>query len=241
MSNRAKVLFFANLREKTGVHEIMVEFKDGAMVSDIKTMLLDMYPKLKTYKDTIIVAMDHEFAFDEYHVKDGAEIALFPPVSGGEADSGQFPTIISIVNQEIEIHRILDQITLSTTGAACLFTGIVRGVTRRTHPHQTEELDYEAYNEMAERKMKQISDEIRIRWNEIEGIALIQRTGKLIPGMISVVVACTSSHRDSGIFEAARYGIDRIKEIVPVWKKEISRDGEVWVEGDYIPHRDEYK
>jgi molybdopterin synthase catalytic subunit len=90
---------------------------------------------------------------------------------------------------------------------------------------------------MAELKMKQISDDIRARWNDIEGIALIQRTGKLVPGMVSVVIVCTSSHRDSGIFEAARYGIDRLKEIVPIWKKEGSENGEIWIEGEYHPKK----
>jgi molybdopterin synthase catalytic subunit len=63
--------------------------------------------------------------------------------------------------------------------------------------------------------------------------------GKIIPGEISVIVACTASHRDSGIFEAAHYGIDRLKEIVPIWKKEVNQDGQEWVEGDYHPHQGE--
>ena len=129
--------------------------------------------------------------------------------------------------------------TTSTTGAACIFTGIVRGETVRDNPHQTDELEYDAYRAMAVLKMDQIAEEIRIRWKDIEGIAIVQRTGKLLPGMVSVTIICTSSHRDSGIFEAARYGIDRLKEIVPIWKKEVSKDGEVWIEGDYFPHRGE--
>jgi molybdopterin synthase catalytic subunit len=108
-------------------------------------------------------------------------------------------------------------------------------VTSRKAPHQTDELEYDAYRDMAESKMNQISDEIRSRWSDVEGIALIQRTGKLTPGTVSVIIACTSSHRDSGIFDAARYGIDRLKEIVPIWKKEVSKGGEVWIEGDYFP------
>ena len=89
---------------------------------------------------------------------------------------------------------------------------------------------------MAELKMLQICKEIRSRWKDVEGIAMVQRIGKLMPGTVSVVVACSSSHRDSGIFEAARYGIDRLKEIVPIWKKEVSKDGEEWMEGEYFPH-----
>ena len=198
-----------------------------------------MFPNLKTNMDSIIVAMNHEFAFDENLVPDGAEIAIFPPVSGGGSEAEKYPTIIALVEQEIEINRILEELTLSTTGAACIFSGIVREVTERYGPHQTDELEYDAYRVMAESKMKQISEEIRSRWNDIESVALVQRIGKLKPGMISVTIICTSSHRDSGIFDAARYGIDRLKEIVPIWKKELSKDGEVWIEGDYYPQRGE--
>jgi molybdopterin synthase catalytic subunit len=238
MSDHATVLFFATLREKTGVRETSIEFRRGAIISDIKELLLEKYPNLKTSMDTIIVAMNHEFAFDENPVPDGAEIAIFPPVSGGN-ETEKFPTMIALVDQEIDINRFLEQITLPTTGAACIFSGIVRGVTNRKAPHQTDELEYEAYRVMAESKMSQISKEIRIKWRDIEGIAVIQRTGKLTPGTISVIIACTSSHRDSGIFDAAQYGIDRLKEIVPIWKKEVSQDGEVWIEGDYYPQRGE--
>jgi molybdopterin synthase catalytic subunit len=234
MSDRVKVLFFANLREKTGVRETALEFQRGARISDIKSLILDMYPDLKSNFDSIIVAMNHEFAFDDSVVPDGAEIAFFPPVSGGNRDE-KFPTIITITNQEIDINQTLENLTSSTTGAVCIFCGIVRGITLRDNTYQTKELEYEAYREMAENKMKQISDEIRNQWGNVEGIALVQRIGKLTPGMISVIIICNSSHRDSGIFDAARYGIDRLKEIVPVWKKELNIDGEVWIEGDYLP------
>jgi MoaE-MoaD fusion protein len=239
MNNHAKVLFFATLREKTGIRETSIEFRSGANIADIKVLLLDTYPDLKTIMDSIIVAMNHEFAFDEYLVPDGAEIAIFPPVSGGGSKSEKYPTIIALVDQEIGLNQILEQITLSTTGAACIFSGIVRGMTKRNVPHQTDELEYDAYRAMAELKMKQISEEIRSRWKDIESIAMVQRTGKLKPGMISVTIICTASHRDTGIFDAARYGIDRLKEIVPIWKKEVSNDGEVWIEGDYFPQRGE--
>ena len=89
---------------------------------------------------------------------------------------------------------------------------------------------------MAERKMQQVAEEIRGRWSSIEGIAIIQRIGTLYPGTPTVLIACTAAHRDTGVFEAARYGIDRLKEIVPVWKKEVGPTGEAWVEGDYIPN-----
>ena len=112
---------------------------------------------------------------------------------------------------------------------------MVRGVTARGDAHETDYLEYEAYRPMAEAKMQQIAGEIRRKWPSVEGIALVQRIGRLFPGTPTVLIACTAPHRDTGVFEAARYGIDRLKEIVPVWKKEVSPDGEFWVEGEHPP------
>jgi MoaE-MoaD fusion protein len=146
-----------------------------------------------------------------------------------------FPTIIILSETNLDLDNILAQITLSTTGAAAIFTGIVRGQTSRGGNRETEYLDYEAYQPMAEEKMHQVADEMRKQWPSLEGIMIVQRTGRLYPGMPSTVIACSSSHRDTGVFEAARFGIDRLKEIVPVWKKEIGSLGEQWIEGKYHP------
>ena len=149
------------------------------------------------------------------------------------------PTIFAITEQVLDLDELLERITLPTSGAACLFSGMVRGVTRRGEPHDTVYLEYEAYKPMAEAKMRQVADEIRSRWPSVEGIAIVQRIGRLDPGTPTVLIACTAAHRDTGVFEAARYGIDRLKEIVPIWKKEVGSDGQAWVEGDYLPsHKD---
>jgi MoaE-MoaD fusion protein len=147
-----------------------------------------------------------------------------------------FPTIFSITEAELDINDLLAQITLAGTGAAAIFTGMVRGQTRRDDPHETVYLEYEAYVPMAEAKMKQVAEEIRQKWPSVEGIAIVQRVGRLVPKTPTVLIACTAAHRDTGVFEAARYGIDRLKEIVPVWKKEVGPGGEEWVEGDYLPN-----
>ena len=142
-----------------------------------------------------------------------------------------FPTIFSITEDEIDLNDLLARITLTSTGAVAIFTGIVRGETTRVDAHATEYLEYEAYIPMAEAKMKQVTEEIRERWPVVQGIAVIQRIGKLYPKAPAVLIACTAAHRDTGVFEAARYGIDRLKEIVPVWKKEVWEGGEYWIEG----------
>lgn len=151
--------------------------------------------------------------------------------------SDHFPTIYAITEDELDLNALLAQIVLPSTGAACIFTGVVRAITQRGEPHKTVYLEYEAYKPMAEAKMRQVAKEIRDRWPEVEGVAIVQRIGHLEPGTPTVLIACTAAHRDTGVFEAARYGIDRLKEIVPVWKKEVGPSGETWVEGEYIPEK----
>ena len=145
------------------------------------------------------------------------------------------PTICSITESDLDLNDLLAQITLTSTGAAAIFTGMVRGETKRGNAHNTEYLEYESYTPMAEDKMKQVADEIRKKWPSVEGIVIVQRVGVLYPKTPTVLIVCTAAHRDTGVFEAARYGIDRLKEIVPVWKKEVYPGGEEWMEGDYQP------
>jgi MoaE-MoaD fusion protein len=220
-----KVLLFASLKDRAGKKVIDVEIAEGALVRDLKINLAASLPNLATTMGSVLVSINHEYAQDDDQIPVGAEVAFFPPVSGGNP-----PTLITVTEEELDLNRVLKAITLSTTGAACFFTGMVRGITQRDDPHETFYLEYEAYQPMAEAKMKQIAEEIRGRWSSVEGIAIIQRIGRLDPGTPTVIVACTASHRDSGVFEAARYGIDRLKEIVPVWKKEFGPGGETWVE-----------
>jgi molybdopterin converting factor subunit 1 len=237
MNEHARVLFFATLRDITGVKETSIEFQSGARIADIKAILLKQFPTLERHMPIYIVALNHEFASDDTVVPDEAEIAIFPPVSGGQTDQETPRTVVSLVEDEINVNDILGQIISPTIGGISCFTGVVRGVTERGRQRETQNLEYEAYHEMAEEKIHQICREIREMWSGVEGIAIVQRIGRLKTGEISVLVACSGSHRDSGIFEATRYGIDRLKEIVPVWKREIGPEGEEWVEGEYHPQK----
>ncbi len=232
--NTLKILFFATLKERAGRREAVIDLPEGATVAELKAALLTQFPALAPSLPSTLVAINKEYAFDDAILPPSAEVALFPPVSGGG-----FPTVYAITEEVIDLDALLDSITLPSTGAAAIFTGMVRGQTSRGEAHETVYLEYEAYKPMAESKMRQVADEIRARWETIEGIAIVQRIGRLYPRTPTVLIACTAAHRDTGVFEAARYGIDRLKEIVPVWKKEVGPNGEEWVEGDYIPHQGE--
>lgn len=231
--NQVTIMFFATLKDRAGLRQTTLELPEGARVMDLKARLAEVFPALDQAMASTLVSINREFAFDEELIPAAAEIALFPPVSGGAGE--EFPTLFAITEEELDLNMLVAQITLPSTGAACIFTGMVRGVTTRNDPHQTVYLEYEAYKPMAEAKMRQVADEIRLRWPTVEGIAIVQRIGHLNPGTPTVLIACSAAHRDTGVFEAARYGIDRLKEIVPVWKKEVGPQGETWVEGEYFP------
>jgi molybdopterin synthase catalytic subunit len=235
MMNQITVLFFANLRELVGEKVTALEIPDGTNVKEFKDLIGEAYPSLIPSLGTTLVSVNKEFGFDEDIIPAEAEVALFPPVSGGAVGKLVRPTYFAIEEGELDLNDLVDQITTSTTGAACVFTGMVRAVTKRDNPHETEYLEYQAYHAMAIEKMEQVAEEIWDRWPAVEGIAIVQRIGHLAAGTPTVVIACSAGHRDSGVFEAARFGIDRLKQIVPIWKKEVGPDGETWIEGDYFP------
>lgn len=143
------------------------------------------------------------------------------------------PTKLTITEDDINLNTVIEAITLSSTGAVCIFTGIVRGITKRGELVETDYLEYSAYESMAMIKMQQVADEIREFFPTIKGIAIVHRIGKLMPETPTVIIACAAPHRDTGVFEAARYGIDRLKQIVPIWKKQVGPDGEEYISGDY--------
>ena len=224
-----QIKLFATLKDRAGSPRVQLDLPDNATVSVLLDRLAQTQPRLAPSLPTCLVAVNQEFAFGSTPIQAGDEVALFPPVSGG---SGAFPEIFHIVDRQIDLDELVAAVTLPSTGAVCTFTGTVRGVSR---DHETAQLHYEAYTPMAEAKMRQVAAEIRGRWPDVQGIAIVQRVGRLNVGEFTVLIAVSAGHRDQGVFEAARYGIDRLKEIVPVWKKEIGPQGEEWVEGHYRP------
>lgn len=233
MVNHVRILAFASMKQIFGKDEISLNLPGDIQVFEFKKLLSEQFPEFRQVMNSVVVAINREFASDEEYIPQGAEIAIFPPVSGGE---GQHKvTICYIENNEIDINQVVSSVSFPTTGGVGLFVGIVRAISGREEPRVTDWLEYEAYIPMATAKMQEIADEIRVRWQDIEGIAIIQRVGILKPGTTAVVIACSAAHRGMGIFDAAHYGIDRLKEIVPVWKKEVGISGEEWIEGSYLP------
>jgi MoaE-MoaD fusion protein len=125
--NSIRVLLFASLKERAGVNSLTLEIPDDARVQDLKLLLAEKYPNLAPALDSALVSLNREFAFDEDPIPPLAEAALFPPVSGGS----EFPTIFRITEQALDLDDLVARITLPTTGAACVFTGMVRGVNQQ--------------------------------------------------------------------------------------------------------------
>lgn len=234
MDHEITVLFFATLKDAAGIQRLALDYSPGETVADLKERLSQRIPALEPALGNAVISVNQEFAEDHVVLPAAAEVAVFPPVSGGSA------THCLICHDAPDLNEILRQVTTPEAGAVCFFVGVVRG--RTTNPKNaaavqiTEHLEYEAYKPMAEAKMGEIAQEMRERWPAVDHIYILQRVGHLLIGEVAALIACTGAHRHSGVFEAAAYAIERLKQIVPIWKKEAGPDGTVWIEGEYIPH-----
>jgi molybdopterin converting factor subunit 1 len=222
---RVTIKLFARLREIAGAGRLERELTDGASVGDLLAVLRAEFPRLADVTARTITSVNQEFATPDRPLHDGDEVAIFPPVSGG-AD------VLRVTFDPVSLDEVVRAVVQPRTGAVATFVGVVRAV---SGGKEVAYLEYEAYQEMAVAKMRQIAGEVRARWPDIVDIAIVQRIGRLGVGDVAVAIAVSSGHRDQGCFEACRYAIDRLKQIVPIWKKEVGPGGEEWVEGDYLP------
>jgi len=229
---KSKIIFFAKLKDIVGKTEMEFDLREGSKVADLKREVLQKFPNLQEYVDIMIVSINQNFAFDDDPIPENSEIALFPPVSGGAMDEDDF---VDVIDNDFEFNSLINDVIEKQTGAVVMFTGVIRGETNDPEHPITTGLEYEAYVPMAKAKMLQIAEETRSRWPSIQKIVIIQRIGYMDAGTPTIVVICSAAHRNTGVFDAAKYGIDRVKEVVPIWKKEIGPDGQSWIEGDYIP------
>ena len=132
--------------------------------------------------------------------------------------------LFEVTTGTLSVDEVVSRLGDPAIGAVIAFVGVVRGV---TDGREVLYLEYEAYPEMAEEMLRQIGDEIRERWKTIREVAIVHRLGRLEIGGISVVIALSAAHRPE-LFDAVHYAIDRLKEIVPIWKKEVWTDGAEW-------------
>lgn len=222
------VLLFGQARELAGTGEIALDVPAGATVGDALARLEERFPALVPFDRVLLAAVNETYATRDEPVSDGDTLAVFPPVSGGEDDAEDF---YELTRDEIDILDMRRRLLRGADGAVCVFDGVARDNTRG---RRTRYLEYEGYEEMALRTMRQIGEEARERWPGIDRVGIRHRLGRVDVGVSSVVVVVTSAHR-AVAFEACRYAIDRLKQIVPIWKKEYFEDGAVWVQGEAWP------
>jgi molybdopterin synthase catalytic subunit len=186
----------------------------------------------------IAVSVNAEYALATQVLREGDEVGLLPPVSGGSNDGPDLSFIsapgcisaVSLCRGRIDSNRLIAAIKRDEDGAVVVFDGIVRNHTRG---RKTLYLDYEAYEEMAEKQMRELAAEALERFG-VRQVIMVHRLGRLEVGETSVLIVVASAHRAQA-FEACRWLIDTLKQTVPIWKKETFVDGAVWAAGEPFP------
>lgn len=214
---RIQVLYFAVFRERLGRDEEQIELANGATVAAAVDALGAKYADIAKLRGRFRVAVNQDFADDDHVLHDGDEVALIPPVAGGSRH-------VVLSDQPLSLDRCIAAVSGPGMGGIVTFTGMVRLHSRGT---TIDHLEYEAYAPMAVKVMTQLCEEIEA---EVAGarLAVEHRVGNLAIGEIAVVIAAAAPHRAEA-FTACRAMIDRLKDRVPIWKKEIGTGGEEWV------------
>ena len=226
-----RVLFFGLLKDICGGAEASLELPPGATTGSVFDHYAAAFPRLREMASSIVLARNHEFANTREPLSEGDEVALLPPVSGGSLlheigdPEGHF---FALTRDPIDPRELETRVLEGYDGAIVTFQGVVRNNTRG---RATMRLEYECYEAMAIRKMAEIGREIAAQY-AISRIAMVHRLGTMEIGEASVVIVVAAPHRKPA-FDAALEGINRLKRLVPVWKKEFFADGEVWVEGEW--------
>jgi molybdopterin converting factor subunit 1 len=213
------VLYFAVFRERLGMSEEDLELAEPATVGDALAALATKHAPIAQLRGRFRVAVNQDFVTDDHALRPGDEVALIPPVAGGVACRH-----VELTDRTLSLDRCINAVRGEGMGGIVTFTGMVRLHSRGT---TIDHLEYEAYGPMAVKVMTQLCDEIEA---EIPGtrVAVEHRVGHLQIGDIAVVIAAAAPHRAEA-FTACRAMIDRLKDRVPIWKKEISVDGAEWV------------
>lgn len=232
--NSVTIRLFATLRERAGASELVREFPEGVTVGQVWETLKDEFPALRSHRDSVGFAVNQEYVAGDHTAHDGDEIAFIPPVSGGAGDAGApWVAAIRIVREPVDVAKLERSVGDPAAGAVCTFAGTTRN---ENAGRNVIKLEYEAYEAMALSEMRKLAEEAGRRW-QIVRIAITHRIGVVEIGETSVAIAVSAAHRTEA-FEACRFAIDRLKEIVPIWKKEHFEGGEVWVgcQTSHPPH-----
>jgi molybdopterin synthase catalytic subunit len=217
---RVLVRLFASYREAAGRGHFDLELPAGSTVRDAVARIVKEHPLIAEGRQ-VVIARNREYADLSTPLTDGDEVALIPPVSGGERALAP----IAVSDAPLSVDEALALVRDDAFGGVVVFLGTVRSQSRGK---RILHLEYEAYAEMAEAKMREISERL-VRDHGPLRIAMHHRIGDLAVGDIAVVVAAAAPHRDAA-FAAARSAIDELKSIVPIWKKEHAEDGAIWIE-----------
>jgi molybdopterin synthase catalytic subunit len=218
------VKLFAILKDKTGRSEVSVDFRGGA-VSELLAQVSREYPELAAVLacGRILTSVNQEFVKPDAAVKDGDEVALMPPFSGGDDRGGR----VRIQHEPFSLDAEIETLKKSSTsiGAVVTFLGTTRDITREK---KVAKLEFEHYPGMAEKKLREIRERAIEEFRVID-VSIVHRVGTLPVGENIVLIAVASGHRDEA-FRACRFCIDELKRITPIWKKETTAEGEIWVE-----------
>lgn len=216
-----RIRAFAALREALGFADRQMAVPVGTDVAGLLTHLAARYPAAGLAARRFSIAVNHAYTSQDRELTAGDEVALIPPVSGGSRK------LFEIVDRPVSLDEVAARVAAPERGGITLFAGTVRGITGDV---ATDYLEYEAYPEMAEPALAQIGAEAQTRWPAIDGVSIVHRVGRLEVGEVAVAIAVAASHRRD-TFDACHFVIDRIKEIAPIWKREVGSDGNTWVEG----------
>ncbi len=221
---KVTVRFFAMFREQLGTGQATIDLPEGSTARDGFDAALADAPSLRGLAGSVMLMVNEEYVDRDHVLQEDDELAIIPPVSGGEQKA------FTVTEAELDPRAVEALVAGPGEGAVVTFQGTVRNNARG---RGVTLLEYEAYVSAAEKMLARVGDEAREQWPEVR-IAISHRTGALKPGEASVVIACASPHRDEA-YAASAFAISRIKEIVPIWKKEHYEDGETWVgsEADY--------
>jgi len=236
---RVKVLFFGMLKDIVGSPEDQLQIAEGSRLSSVFEHYAERFPRIREMAGSIVLARNHEFSDSSAGVCEGDEVAFLPPVSGGSPISEspaapytheirQGDHFFALTRRPIDAREISARLLRGEDGAVVNFEGVVRN---NTKGRPTLFLDYECYEAMAVKMMAHIGVEIAGQF-AISRLAMVHRLGRLEIGETSVAIVVTAPHRRPA-FEAALEGINRLKRLVPIWKKEHFVDGEIWVEGEW--------